>query len=211
MVGCWPASCFGSKLAPGAPLDRPRSAPAGSALAAGAPPTQWMRCPPHENRCASAGAAPSSPTMSSPMARRCAHRRSHFPYPAYDEAKLSLPPPIQPRGADTHLYRHRQNQLLVIPVHIVRRGADKQRDFFVYLFVRIITIGKASAENVPAVVRRSLSYRREVVADMQRPTIYPTKIFRCLVETTGFFVNYRASSDLATVSMHAVKSFSWAT
>ena len=85
----------------------------------------------------------------------CAHRRSHFPYPAYDEAKLSLPPPIQPRAADTHLYRHRQNQLLVIPVHIVRRGADKQRDFFVYLFVRIITIGKASAGNVPAVVRRS--------------------------------------------------------
>ena len=36
---------------------------------------------------------------------------------------------------------------------------------------------------------------------MQLPTISPTKIFRSLVETTGFFVNYRASSDLATVSV----------
>ena len=36
---------------------------------------------------------------------------------------------------------------------------------------------------------------------MQRPTISPTKIFRSLVETTGGFVNYRASSDLATVSV----------
>ena len=35
---------------------------------------------------------------------------------------------------------------------------------------------------------------------MQRPTISPTKIFRIVVETTGDFANYRASSDLATVS-----------
>ena len=70
MVGCWPSSCVGSKRAPGALLDRPRSGPEGAALAAGAPPTHWMRCPPHENCCASAGVAPSRPRMSSPRTRR---------------------------------------------------------------------------------------------------------------------------------------------